>query len=76
MKPCDIATIAGRVFVASSIAAPGRVDVLDAGSGRLLRTVAVGLGDHAVAVDDNVMRRPATMPARARRPSTTTWPGP
>src|SRR5207248_11396248 len=41
-----IATKPGRVFVASSVTAmnPDRVDVLDAGTGRLLRTVAVGQG--------------------------------
>ena len=39
-----IAMTAGRVFVASSVTPPSRVDVLDARSGRLLWTVAVGQG--------------------------------
>src|ERR671933_2022024 len=49
-----IATKPGRVFVASGVAPlnPDRVDVLDAHSGRHVRTVAVGRGTHAVAVDE------------------------
>jgi DNA-binding beta-propeller fold protein YncE len=47
-----IATKPGRVFVASSVTPSGRMDVLDAGTGRLLRTVAVSRGSHALAVNE------------------------
>src|ERR671933_2348903 len=49
-----IATTPGRVFVASSVSSmnPDRVNVLDARTGRLLRTVAAGKGVHALAVDE------------------------
>jgi YVTN family beta-propeller protein len=52
-----IATQAGRVFVASGVTPPDRVDVLDARSGRRVRAIAVGRGaagrgTHALAVDE------------------------
>src|SRR5579884_1762043 len=52
--PIAVAEQAGRVFIGNGApycCSPGTVSVVDAPSGRLLRTVAVGMGPSAIVVD-------------------------
>jgi len=69
---CLVVTIGGASTQAGTLASPGLVGVLDGRSGTLLRTIRVGSGPRAVAVDERtghviVVTSGGTLPAPATR---------